>query len=250
MIANPYAAEAMSTVTYVHYPTIQNQFKGFTLIEMAIVLIIMALLMMGAARGSLLLDVAREKKLEVDFRNIITALYLYQDKYRAIPGDDANADKHLSSSLAIVGNGNGQIEGNWNDAATASEASNTWLHIRLAGLLEGTTDVAAAYYFPVNALGSPMGLQMGKSDVNNSPIKNASGVGLNGAYILCSRGIPGRLVQTLDLKMDDGNPSTSSMMATLDTGTSYALGAPATTVGTGATTDINPDSKYIVCMAT
>ncbi|MEO8418749.1 MAG: prepilin-type cleavage/methylation domain-containing protein [Methylophilaceae bacterium] len=206
--------------------------------------------MIDVTRGTLLLDSVREKKLEVDFRNIITALYLYQDKYRAIPGDDANADKHLSTGLAIVGNGNGHIEGRWNDAATASEAANVWLHIRLARLLEGSTDVAAAYYFPVNALGSPMGMQMGQSNVNSSPIKNASGVGLNGAYIICSRGIPGRLVQTLDLKMDDGNPSTSSMMATLDTGAAYALDAPAATVGTGAATDINPDSKYIVCMAT
>lgn len=212
---------------------------GFTLIEMVVVLIVIALLMMGQAKGSQLLDVAREKKLESDFRKLATAIYTYQYQYRAIPGDDALADQHTAADPGTVGNGNGRLEGTWTDAASASEASRIWLHLRLANLLEGVTDISASDYFPVNAFGHPLGIQS-RDGAAVAPIQNASGIGVNGIYIACSRGIPGRLVQSLDIKMDDGSPSTGAMMATPDTGDLYALGAP-------AATDVDPDRNYIVC---
>lgn len=216
--------------------------SGFTLIEVAATMIIISLLMMGQMKGSLMLDIAKEKKLESDFRNLATALYVYQDIYGAIPGDDARANRHLSTEAGIAGNGNGQIDGRWDDAASTSEASRIWLHLELAGLLDQSTGTAH-----VNAFGRPMGIQGGSGDPAHSPIVNAAGSGLGGVYALCSRGIPGKFVLSLDAKVDDGNPATGAMLATPDHGANYAPGAAAATAGTGTATDVDPNGEYIVC---
>ncbi len=216
---------------------------GFTLIEMAATLIIISLLMVGQMKGGQMLDIANEKKLEADFRNLTTAIYVYQDIYGAIPGDDAQADRHLLADAGIVGNGNGQIDGRWDDAASTSEASRVRLHLELAGLLEKTSSAIS-----VNVFGRPMGIQSSHGDPALSPIINAAGKGLSGAYALCSRGIPGRLVLSLDTRVDDGDPSKGAMLATPDHGASHASGAAAATTGTDAATDIDPNSEYIVCM--
>lgn len=216
--------------------------SGFTLIEMAIALMVIALLMVSQAKGSQLLDLAREKKLESDFRNLTAEIYAYQDKYKAIPGDDALAAQHVSAPASTAGNGTGLIDGNWNDTTATSETYLVWLHLRLANLMDGPTDIAAEDYWPTNTFGRPIGIQSGKGSAH-SPILNASGTGLSGAYYICSRGIPGRIVPSLDIKVDNGDPTTGSMMATLDTGSSYALGALAAAV-------IEPDREYIVCLGT
>lgn len=214
--------------------------QGFTLIEMAIALIAIALLMIGQAKGSLLLDVARAKNLESDFRNVATAIYAYQDKYKAIPGDDAQAVQHISAPASTIGNGNELIDGNWYDTGSTSEAYLVWLHLRLANLVDGPADTAAADYQPVNTFGRQIGIQSGKGGTN-TPIVTASGAAPTGAYFICSRGIPGRLVSSLDIKVDNGNPATGSMLATLDTGSNFTNGATAATV-------IEPDREYIVCL--
>lgn len=214
--------------------------RGFALIEMAATLIVISLLMVGQMKGSQMLDIAREKKLEADFRNLTTAIYVYQDIYGAVPGDDIQADQHLASNSGISGNGNGQIDGYWNDTAQASEASRVWLHLKLAGLLN-RTDGNAASDNPFNIFGRPMGIQGGNADPARSPIVNAAGKGMGGIYALCSRGVPGRLVLSLDTKIDDGNPASGAMLATPDHGPNYTPGA-------GAATNIDPNGEYIVCM--
>lgn len=231
----------MKHTSFIHHRKIAPPLSsGFTLIEMAIALIVIALLMIGQAKGSLLLDVAREKNLESDFRNLAIALYSYQDKYKAIPGDDALAVQHVSAPASAVGNGSGLIDGNWNDTVSTSEAYLVWQHLRLANLVDGPTDTAAPNYLPVNTFGRQIGIQSGKGDTN-APIVTASGTAPIGTYFICSRGIPGRLVSSLDIKVDNGNPATGSMLATPDTGSDFTNGATAATV-------IEPDREYIVCL--
>ncbi len=77
----------------------RNQ-SGFTLIEIAIVLVIIGLLLGGVLKGQELINSARVKNLATDFRNIPVYIYGYQDKFRAIPGDDNNAKAHLGRHCA------------------------------------------------------------------------------------------------------------------------------------------------------
>lgn len=222
----------------------RNQ-SGFTLIEIAIVLVIIGLLLGGVLKGQELINSAKVKNLATDFKNIPVYIYGYQDKYRALPGDDANVTGHLGATAvsAVVGTpGNGVIEGNWNDAATVkSEAVVFWQHVRLANLAAGSTDLTDPAYIPTNAVGGIIGIQSGTSTASLSPIKDSLGNAIRGSYVICSAGILGKFVKQLDLQMDDGNTAAGSLMATPTVG--YAIGAAAT-----ATASIDDAASYTVCM--
>ena len=98
----------------------RNQ-SGFTLIEIAIVLVIIGLLLGGVLKGQELINSAKVKNLATDFRNIPVYIYGYQDKFRALPGDDIQAISHVSA--AANGNGNGLIDGAWDSTSPADESS-------------------------------------------------------------------------------------------------------------------------------
>ncbi len=229
---------------------------GFTLIEIAIVLVIIGLLLGGVLKGQELINSARVKNLATDFKNIPVFIYGYQDRFRALPGDDRTPDVHLAGlnpSCANAGGvcpippgnvtaGNGVINGAWNSTTPTDESYLFWQHVRLAGLASGSTVVGAADYLPINASSGTIGIQSGTNDVALSPINAAAGANpIRGSYVICSTGILGRFVKQLDIQMDDGNTAGGSMMATPMTG--YALGAVAT-----PTANIVDADSYIVCL--
>src|SRR5512147_3232040 len=112
--------------------------KGFTLVEIAIVLVIIGLLLGGILKGQEMITQAKIKNIVNDFNGITAAMNSYQDRYRAIPGDDRNAStRWTTSSLPAAGSyqGDGQINGLYNNtltvAATAAQESNLfWWHLR------------------------------------------------------------------------------------------------------------------------
>ena len=219
--------------------------SGFTLIEIAIVLVIIGLLLGGVLKGQELINSARVKNLATDFKNIPVFIYGYQDKFRALPGDDAAVATHVTGgTLATTPastQGNGVIGGNWNSETVTDESYLFWQHVRLAGLAPGATTTGSADYLPVNASGGKIGIQSGTSVAASSPIIDQGGNALRGSYVICSTGILGKFVKQLDIQMDDGNTETGSMLATPVTG--YALGKPAT-----ATINIDDATSYVVCM--
>ncbi|MEO6117730.1 MAG: prepilin-type N-terminal cleavage/methylation domain-containing protein, partial [Methylotenera sp.] len=197
----------------------KKQQTGFTLIELAIVLVIIGLLLGGVLKGQELINSAKVKNMATDFRNIPIYIYGYQDKYRALPGDDSSAATHTAAN-AVNGNGNGQLDGRWNTATPADETHTFWQHVRLAGLAPGATDNAlAADFYPKNADGGNIGIEAGR-------IVTPAIAAIAGTYVICSQGILGKYVKQLDITLDNGDTATGAMMATPVTG--YALGAAAT----------------------
>ena len=77
----------------------KNQQKGFTLVEIAIVLVIIGLLMGGVLKGQELINSAKVKNFANDFRSISSFVYAYQDRFRALPGDDAAVGIFLQRGL-------------------------------------------------------------------------------------------------------------------------------------------------------
>ena len=223
--------------------------SGFTLIEIAIVLVIIGLLLGGVLKGQELINSAKVKNMATDFRNIPLFIYGYQDKFKALPGDDINATGRGFASATANGNGNGVINGNWNSDTVADESWIFWQHSRLAGLASGPTSWAAAAfadpYVPKNADGGRIGIESGVSGFIGAlaaPVVPA----LTGSYVLCSDGILGKFAAQLDTTMDDGNTQTGSMRVVngLTSATPHVRGQ-----GALANATIVPDQSYSVCMA-
>jgi prepilin-type N-terminal cleavage/methylation domain-containing protein len=221
-----------------------NKQTGFTLIELAIVLVIIGLLLGGVLRGQELINSAKVKNMANDFKNTQVYIYGYQDKYKALPGDDKNVNAHNGGTPATPAGslGNGLIDGTWDSESSpaASEAELFWQHVRLAGFAPGPTAVGDPNYYPKNADGGLIGVQ----SVANAGIPILP-TPLTGAYVVCSKGILGKFVLQLDNTLDDGEPSTGSMRAYLSTTTGPWV------VNTGAApgAGINPSATYNVCMS-
>lgn len=178
----------------------KNHQKGFTLVEIAIVLVIIGLLLGGVLKGQELINSAKVKNLANDFRTIPVFIYGYQDKFKRLPGDDPNAATRFGSNGTLASasgqtTGSGIIEGIWNSTDITSENVLFWQHVRLAGLAPGSTDFTSASTasLPSNAEGGTVGIQM------TTPIK-----GMSGTYYVCSTGINSKLAQQMDTTLDDG----------------------------------------------
>jgi prepilin-type N-terminal cleavage/methylation domain-containing protein len=212
---------------------------GFTLIEIAIVLVIIGLLLGGVLKGQELINSAKVKNLATDFRNIPLYFYGYQDRFKALPGDDARVATNLAgATLATTPAskiGNGVIDGVWNSTTTTDESHLFWQHVRLAGLAAGPTSTADGNYIPRNSDGGIIGVQ---SNVGFTTITGPTTT-MSGSYIICSDGILGSYVKQLDTILDDRETSTGSLRAIV----SGATGGVAV-----ASTAIVDANSYTVCM--
>ena len=214
----------------------KSQQSGFTLVEIAIVLVIIGLLLGGILKGQELINSAKVKNLANDFRTIPTYIYGFQDKYKALPGDDALASTHVNgatnATTPATSQGNGVINGNWNSTTNTDESYLFWQHVRLANLAAGPTAVADADYIPKNGVGGKIGV----SSATGAQLQIS---GMSGTYQICSEGILGKFVKQLDTQMDDGNTASGSMRAVAG---GSALGTAATTTAT-----IDDATSYTVC---
>jgi len=216
---------------------LKSQQSGFTLVEIAIVLVIIGLLLGGILKGQELINSAKVKNLANDFRVIPTYIYAYQDKFKALPGDDNAVTTHVTgSTLATTpasSQGNGVINGNWNSTTNTDESRLFWQHVRLANLAAGPTDTADASYTPKNAVGGSLG-------VTSATTAQLQISGMSGTYMVCSGGILGKFAKQLDIQMDDGNTQTGSLRVVPDP-SPMATAAPAMTT-------IDDATPYVVCM--
>lgn len=214
--------------------------SGFTLVEIAIVLVIIGLLLGGVLKGQELIHSAKAKNFAQDFRQVPLFIYGYQDKYKALPGDDRGVDGTANGRFGTAGTpctpaaanrcdrGNGIIDGPYNSTSVADESFVFWQHIRLAGLATGSTTTADGTFQPTNAEGGRIGVQ------SAVPI-----TGMTGSHYVCSDGIQGRFAKQIDITLDDGNTATGSMRVAANLATPDPI----------ATASVADGATYMVCLA-
>ena len=210
-----------------------NKNKGFTLVELAIVLVIIGLLLGFVLKGQTLIDSAKVKKMARDFQNVQLYIHGYQDRFKALPGDDHSADLHVAGTNPANGARNGLIEGAWDTVNNDDESCAIWQHVRLADLAAGSTIIDCTdnnSYQPRNADGGLIGIQSLSSFTEIT--------GLRGAYVVCSDGILGRLAKQLDLTLDDGVSDNGSVRVVVR----------GDTPSDGVTLPLD-NTAYVVCMS-
>src|SRR5690242_5646474 len=90
--------------------------RGFTLIEMSIVLVIIGLIVGGILKGQEIVNSAREKSVINQINAVRQAQGTYFDRHNALPGDDKKG-AFLNKVLA-AGDGNGFLGSIAADAKT------------------------------------------------------------------------------------------------------------------------------------
>lgn len=180
---------------------------GFTLVETAIVLVIIGLLLAAVLQGQELIRSARVRNLIAEGEAVSTAILGYQDRFGALPGDDRTATTNLSGASGN-GNGNGRIEDNaaGTDVVPHEEIL-AWNHLASAGFLNGSYSmatssvaIAEAGNTPTNAFG---GYLQAIYDANwgysTNPVARHN--------IKTGNQIPVEILAEIDRKMDDGLPA-------------------------------------------
>lgn len=212
---------------------------GFTLIEIAIVLVIVGLLLLGVFKGQDLIASAKVKNLINDFRSTATLVHSYQDRFRRVPGDDGEAVAHVAGVAATTPGAvnNGRINGAWNSATATDESYLFWQHVRLANLTTGSTVPGAADYPYFNAENGRLGI------TGDAVFTGAGGWGAN--FFVCAAGIQGRHARQIDTALDDGDTSRGTVRVL---GTAAVGGELATSDTLAALAPANDGQVYTVCM--
>jgi len=193
--------------------------KGFTLIEIAIVLVIIGLLLGGVLKGQELINTARVRALNNSVDGITAAWFSFQDRYRAFPGDYTQATVNLpdNAGLIVDGDGNGRVGITGASADSPEERANVWVQLQAAGYITGNfdgdeTNVATAPEYgcsvetcPDNGFGAGMNLTFGNQ------IRGAVAITQPEHELITGRGIPVEVIAELDRKVDDGEPETGAM---------------------------------------
>jgi prepilin-type N-terminal cleavage/methylation domain-containing protein len=218
----------------------KNQ-AGFTLVEIAIVLVIIGLLLGGVLKGTELIENSKVKRAANEINGITAAFYSYQDRYQRLPGDDGligalTARGGSWTPVTQAGNINGVIASTLAQTFTApnGEPSAFWQHLRAAGFINGNVTLTGTAALPPNAFGGLIGFTSGAVGNPASPI--------NGR-VVCLSQVPGKSAAALDVQLDDGLGNTGRMRATLG-----AAGANAAPTAAAFTDPYNETGVYTVCV--
>lgn len=175
---------------------------GFTLIEIAIVLVIIGLLLGGILKGQELITSARVRNLISQQEGVKAAYFGFLDRYRALPGDYDQASKNIANIAGVTqcgtgdGNGNGRIE------TTGNENILAWEHLSKAGFINGSytcNPTESNATTPTNPYAVRLQLVWDNDYADaggNPPLRHNLKTGNQ---------IPSDILAEVDRKIDDGN---------------------------------------------
>jgi len=237
-----------------------NKQRGFTLVEIAIVLVIIGLLLGGILKGQELITSARVRNLADQNSGVQAAYYGFIDRYRQVPGDmvgsgagsvcnvvgNNNTFCNGGATTTVAGDGNGQLKPNdW------GEASAMWAHLSAAGFIQGayqggaTNDASytAQTVAPINAFNGRIMV------TQSADYQVASGTATTRLLMIMGLQVPANVMSELDRKIDDGSPLTGVLRALPSSGVALAalldqIDSTCTITASGTTIwDINVNSQ-------
>ncbi len=245
--------------------------RGFSLVELSIVLVILGLLTGGILAGQSLIHAAELRSVSTEYQRYVAATQAFRDKYFQLPGDMNNAAKFwgaadgagegntvacfsttTNDARTCNGNGNGRI----GDGSNSDESLRFWQQLASAGLIEGQysgirgtpaantiimgTNVprsklgSSSYWFPqTEGTHTSFGGRIDSAVPYNNTLFFG---GWTGTY----RGnLKPEDAWNIDTKMDDGKPGQGKIKAPWDA--TYSASGTFCTNGTTSANAVNAD---------
>jgi prepilin-type N-terminal cleavage/methylation domain-containing protein len=169
----------------------RSEQSGFTLVEIAIVMVIIGLLVGGVLKGQAMIENAKVKRIAKQGDELRAAVMTFYDKYGQYPGDE---------NLAAVPPGGGDSDGNGNGQITGTEAYEVFRDLALTGLISGSYNGTST--LPQHAFGGNVDLIWVDPPGATTPA----------AHYFRFINLPANIAAELDLKMDDGVYDTGSIV--------------------------------------
>ena len=171
--------------------------KGFTLVELSIVMIVIGLLLGAILKGQEIIRTAKLKRIISDFQNISTAIYTYEDRYDELPGDDSTSV--IAKKIPSQGNSDGLV----------SDIESTFVirHLRKAGLISGEHSDNHIRH----ALGGPIKVIQG--DLAKSLTNTSANMSNMPTTAVCFENIEVSDAQLLDDANDDGKYNSGALQS-------------------------------------
>jgi len=218
--------------------------RGFTLAEVAIVLVVIGLLIGLLLLGEGIIAQSRIKFVANQFEGLKIAVLAYDDRYRAIPGDDPRAAGRWPVG-AKAGTGDGRIGGSYQapppagdplvslviDPATGDgESLNFWWHLRLAELIIAPPTPITPVAPPLNHYSGVIGVQWGPLGFPRLAV--------------CAANLPGEIAIGVENVLDDGDPRRGLIRAAKQSADNQPIADADATITAFTTAD---SDAYILC---
>ena len=182
--------------------------NGFTLIEIAIVLVIIGLLLGGVLKGQELIQSARVRNLISQQDGIKAAYFGFLDRFRAVPGDYNQAATNISCTPTCTnGNNDGRIEASGGvGGATINEYIAVWEHLSKAGFINGSYTYAAGDETTTSAATNPYARYLRLVYDTNYGTSPTAPLPASRHNLKTGNQVPSDILAEIDRKIDDGNP--------------------------------------------
>jgi len=186
-----------------HTVTYPRKQAGFTLVEIAIVLVIVGLLLGAVLKGQELIFNSKVKATFNMSKEFAAAINGYQDRYRKTPGDDNQAAARFPNDTPVPINGNGDGNIAWQVwpcvPASGGENCQVFRHLRSAGFIAG------------NAAESPELPFGGRMAIAPPSVWNAAHSRQPAMILTAGPTMTHKVMNAIDIGFDDGDPRQGSV---------------------------------------
>jgi prepilin-type N-terminal cleavage/methylation domain-containing protein len=183
--------------------------RGFTLLEIVLVVLIVGFVLAGILKGQEMITSAKVKRLSGQIDEIRAAYLGFEDRYLALPGDYSNALAALSCGAlpCLRGNGDSRIRENETPVGGSQVREDilVWTHLASSGLLKAELNMSdgASASNDQNTLKNPYSAYM---QIAFDGLYGAGGAATPHHSLKTGPQIPVEVLAELDRKTDDGRP--------------------------------------------